>query len=122
MAGFTLKWIECIARYFNSYAFTYIAIYGKILHTSAKKTWDLMQNCGLDAIINDDIIGGTIMFSACIVAALTGFCGALWAVFAGIDNWFWGVGLLYSLVGFVLGVITFNVIESAVLSIYIMFC
>ena len=80
-----------------------------------------MQNCGLDAIINDDIIGGTIMFSACIVAALTGFCGALWAVFAGIDNWFWGVGLPCSLVGFVLGVITFNVIESAVLSIYVCF-
>ncbi len=67
-----------------------------------------MQNCGLDAIINDDIIGGTIMFSACIVAALTGFCGALWAVFAGIDNWFWGVGLPCSLVGFVLGVITLH--------------
>ena len=121
MAGFTLKWIECIARYFNSYAFTYIAIYGKNFTSSAKKTWDLMQNCGLDAIINDDIIGGTIMFSACIVAALTGFCGALWAVFAGIDNWFWGVGLPCSLVGFVLGVITFNVIESAVLSIYVCF-
>ncbi len=121
MAGFTLKWVECIARYFNAYAFTYIAIYGKNFTSSAKKTWDLMQNCGLDAIINDDIIGGTIMFSACIVAALTGFCGALWAVFTGIDNWFWGVGFPCSLVGFVLGVLTFNVVESAVLSIYVCF-
>ena len=121
MAGFTLKWIECIARYFNSYAFTYIAIYGKNFTASAKKTWDLIQNCGLDAIINDDIIGGTIMFSACIVAALTGFCGAFWAVHSGIENWFWGVGFPCSLVGFVLGVVTFNVVESAVLSIYVCF-
>ena len=121
MAGFTLKWIECIARYFNSYAFTYIAIYGKNFTASAKKTWDLIQNCGLDAIINDDIIGGTIMFSACIVAALTGFCGAFWAVHSGIENWFWGVGFPCALVGFVLGVVTFNVVESAVLSIYVCF-
>ena len=85
--------MECIARYFNSYAFTYIAIYGKNFTASAKKTWDLIQNCGLDAIINDDIIGGTIMFSACIVAALTGFCGAFWAVHSGIEKLVLGSGL-----------------------------
>ena len=121
MAGVTLKWIECIARYFNSYAFTYIAIYGKNFTTSSRKTWDLLQKCGLDAIINDDIIGGTIMLSAFLVASMTGFLGAAWAVSIGIKNWFWGVGLPCSLLGYILGVITFNVVESAVLSIYVCF-
>ena len=47
--------------------------------------------------------------------------GRFWAVHSGIENWFWGVGFPCSLVGFVLGVVTFNVVESAVLSIYVCF-
>ena len=46
------------------------------------------------------------MFSACIVAALTGFCGAFWAVHSGIENWFgeWAsraLWLVLSWVGYV---------------------
>ncbi len=110
-----------ISRYFNSYAFTYIAIYGKNFTASAKKTWDMLRKCGLDVIINDDIIGGTIMLSAFLVASMTGFVGAAWANILGIENWFWGIGLPCSLLGYVLGVITFNVVESAVLTIYVCF-
>lgn len=59
-AQFCLMCMECIisciedlVEYFNQYAFTQVAIYGKDYCTAAKATWELVKTKGVDAIIND---------------------------------------------------------------------
>jgi Na+/melibiose symporter-like transporter len=52
--------IEQLLEYFNHYAFTQVAIYGKDFCTAAKDTWKLVKERGIDAIINDNLIGNVL--------------------------------------------------------------
>ncbi|RUS12905.1 plasma-membrane choline transporter-domain-containing protein, partial [Endogone sp. FLAS-F59071] len=42
-------------EYFNYYAYTQVAIYGKDFCTAAKDTWTLIKDRGIEAIINDNL-------------------------------------------------------------------
>lgn len=55
-----LSILEDLLRYFNTYAFTQVAIYGKPYIEAAKSTWDLVKSSGVGAIINDNLIGSVI--------------------------------------------------------------
>ena len=121
IAGVTLKWLQIVMSFFNSYAFTFVAMYGLNFTKASRRTWKLLRSNGLDVVLNDDIIGAVLMFGAFLVGALTGFCGAVWAYMVGIESWFWSVGFPCALLGYVLGVATLNVVESAVLSLYVCF-
>ncbi|KAH3900307.1 Pns1p SCDLUD_003279 [Saccharomycodes ludwigii] len=45
-----------LASYFNHYAYSYIALYGKSYLRSAKETWNMMREKGFDALINDNLV------------------------------------------------------------------
>jgi hypothetical protein len=64
-----LEQIEDLMRYFNYYAYIYVAIYGKPYVASAKSVWRLLQKNGVLSIIDDNIIG---VF--CFMAALCISC------------------------------------------------
>lgn len=70
-----LSCIEDIAQYFNHYAFTQVAIYGKDYCSAAKSTWALIKTRGIDAIINDNLIGTVLtmggLFIGLICAGVT---------------------------------------------------
>lgn len=55
--GILDRWIE----YFNRYAFAHVAIYGEGFIQSAKQTWSLLESKGIDAWINDDLVGFAIL-------------------------------------------------------------
>jgi len=59
--GWILNKIEAILRYCNAYAYTYMAIYGDSFVSSSKKTVDLLRHNGLDAVMNDSIIGNALL-------------------------------------------------------------
>ena len=44
-------------RFINRYAFSHIALYGKAYIPAAKDTWTMMKNRGIDALVNDCLIG-----------------------------------------------------------------
>ncbi len=73
--------IESIVEYFNIYAFTQVAIYGKTYCEAAKATMQLLKSRGIDAIINDDLIGGVLTFGALIGGALVALEGGILAHF-----------------------------------------
>ena len=64
-----LSCLENIMNYFNMYAFTYVAIYGHTYCEAAKETWQMLSSKGIDAVINDDLIGGVLML-ACLFAGI----------------------------------------------------
>jgi hypothetical protein len=49
--------LDQLLEYFNQYAYAQIAIYGKSYCRAAKDTWHLVHSHGIQAIINDNIIG-----------------------------------------------------------------
>lgn len=64
--------IEWLARFFNQYAYSYIALYGDPYIKAAKQTWYLMRQKGVDALCNECLIGTALgfyaMFNAYVVA------------------------------------------------------
>jgi len=67
-----LSIIESLAEYFNKYAFTQVAIYGKDFCTAGKDTWRLVKTRGVDAIINDSLIGNVLGFGALFTGLFAG--------------------------------------------------
>ena len=64
--------IEGLVRYFNYYAYTQIAIYGKPYVQAAKDTWSLVKARGVDAIVNDDLIGTCTSIASLVIAVISG--------------------------------------------------
>lgn len=66
-----LDLIESLVEYFNYYAYTYIAIYGKGYLESAKDTWELVKNSGIQAIINDCLISYCLFLTSITMIAVS---------------------------------------------------
>lgn len=54
-----LRWL---AQYFNHYAYSFIALYGKPYLRAAKETWHMIREKGIDALINDSLINTALGF------------------------------------------------------------
>ena len=59
-----LKWL---AEYFNHYAYSFIALYGKPYLRAAKETWYMLREKGMDALINDNLINIALYFQCLLV-------------------------------------------------------
>jgi hypothetical protein len=49
--------IESLVEWFNRYAYIEIALYGKAYIPAAKDTWRLFKDRGIDALVNDSLVG-----------------------------------------------------------------
>lgn len=67
-----LSILESLLRYFNTYAFTQVAIYGKSYIEAAKSTWDLVNNSGVGAIINDNLIRSVLGLGSFVIGLVGG--------------------------------------------------
>jgi len=61
-----------LLQYFNYYAYTQVAIYGKPFVPAAKDTWHLMKRRGMDLVVNDTIINSVVQIGALLIAVITG--------------------------------------------------
>jgi len=114
-----LSILDRLVEYFNVYAYTQIAIYGKPYCAAATDTWQLFKHRGIDMIINDDLIGGVLFFGALISGLFTAAVGALSARYLLVESaWgLWaGIGFL---VGFAMTMIVMEVVASAVCALFV---
>ncbi|KAK9239201.1 plasma-membrane choline transporter-domain-containing protein [Lipomyces kononenkoae] len=58
-------------RFFNHYAYCYIALYGSAYIPAAKETWKLIKDRGIDALINDCLIDPFLNLGSIFVAYVT---------------------------------------------------
>ncbi|KAG8949783.1 putative choline transporter, neither null mutation nor overexpression affects choline transport [Tulasnella sp. 424] len=70
--------IESLVEYFNRYAYIEIALYGKPYIPAAKDTWRLFKDRGIDALINDSLVGITLNFGGYIVGILSALFGYIY--------------------------------------------
>ncbi|ORX84617.1 hypothetical protein BCR32DRAFT_242469 [Anaeromyces robustus] len=59
-----IHYIGDIIEYFNVYAFTEVAFFGKLYCQAAKDTWTLCNANDINVLINDNIIGRVMTFGA----------------------------------------------------------
>eukprot|EP01097_Dermamoeba_algensis_P008064 TRINITY_DN523_c0_g1_i1.p2 TRINITY_DN523_c0_g1~~TRINITY_DN523_c0_g1_i1.p2 ORF type:complete len:180 (+),score=26.70 TRINITY_DN523_c0_g1_i1:1171-1710(+) len=112
--------IEWTMRYFNHYAFTHIAIYGKTFLQSANATYDMFNKVGWSNLVNNNIISGVLLvgsaFSGLIVALFAGTLG----YFIARDHWLL-IALVSYLMGFIQMALVTEILESAVSTILVCF-
>ena len=60
--------LDWAVQFINRYAFSYMALYGKNYFQSAKDTWTLIKDRGIDALVNECLIGPVLSMGATAVA------------------------------------------------------
>lgn len=68
-----IGFIEGLVRYFNHYAYIYVALYGKKYTKAAKETFQLIRFKGMDALINDCFVNTSVQLYSLFVAYLVAF-------------------------------------------------
>ncbi|EJP66775.1 Choline transporter [Beauveria bassiana ARSEF 2860] len=59
--------IEWAVEFVNRYAYAHIALYGKKYIAAAKDTWKMIKDRGIDALVNECLIGPVLSFGALFV-------------------------------------------------------
>jgi len=116
-----LGFLDVLVRFFNQYAFTHVALYGKHFTSASRDTWALLVRCGIDVLVQKDMIGSVLMMG-CLVGGLTNtlLLGA-WgrAVFDGDVHEWLPVAWIVFLIGAGAQLLVSSVVESAVSALYV---
>ncbi|KAI2471069.1 DUF580-domain-containing protein [Annulohypoxylon bovei var. microspora] len=89
IVGMVMFWIlGCIiglldwaVQFLNRYAFSYIALYGTPYFAAAKSTWTMIKDRGIDALVNECLIGPVLSMGATFVGYATSLLAYLYLVF-----------------------------------------
>ncbi|KAI1109353.1 duf580 domain-containing protein [Nemania sp. NC0429] len=73
--GCFITLLDWAVQFLNRYAFSYIALYGKPYFAAAKDTWTMIKQRGIDALVNECLLGPVFSMGATFV----GFACALLA-------------------------------------------
>ncbi|KAF9933491.1 putative choline transporter, neither null mutation nor overexpression affects choline transport [Linnemannia zychae] len=77
-ASCLLSMLEGLFEIFNKFAYTQVAMYGKSFIHAAKDTWQLIKDRGIEALINDSLVGNVLGMGTLAVALLSGFFGYIY--------------------------------------------
>jgi hypothetical protein len=81
LVGCILAVLDWLITFFNRYAFSHIALYGKAYIPAAKDTWAMMKDRGIDALVNDCLIGPVLSMGSIFIAYLCALLSYLYLQF-----------------------------------------
>ncbi|MCJ1335614.1 putative choline transporter, neither null mutation nor overexpression affects choline transport [Bachmanniomyces sp. S44760] len=81
LLGCIIGLIDWAVQFINRYAFCHIALYGKAYIPAAKDTWTMMKNRGIDALVNDCLIGPVLTMGSTFVGFLCALLSFLYLDF-----------------------------------------
>ncbi|KAK9777588.1 putative Protein PNS1 [Seiridium cardinale] len=73
--------LDWAVQFLNRYAFSYIALYGKAYIPAAKDTWNMIKQRGIDALVNECLIGPVLSMGATFVGYACALMAYLYLVF-----------------------------------------
>jgi hypothetical protein len=79
--GCLISLLEWAAEFLNRYAFSHIALYGKAYIPAAKDTWNMIKDRGLDALVNQCLIGPVFSYGALAIAYICTLLTYLYLLF-----------------------------------------
>jgi hypothetical protein len=78
--GCLISILDWAVQFLNRYAFSYIALYGKPYLAAAKDTWTMIKQRGIDALINECLLGPVFSMGATCVGYLCALLAHLYLV------------------------------------------
>ncbi|KAF8070149.1 plasma-membrane choline transporter-domain-containing protein [Lyophyllum atratum] len=116
--------IESMVEYFNRYAYIEIALYGKPYIQAAKDTWRLFKDRGIDALVNDSLVGMTMTWGGYIIGLLSSLFAYLYLRFTApsynADGSYTAPVLLFAfLIGLQCSLTLSSAIEAGVSTIFV---
>ncbi|KAN0037566.1 hypothetical protein ACTFIV_002919 [Dictyostelium citrinum] len=111
-----LSMLSSIVQFFNTYAFTHVAIYGKSFCDSAKSTFTMFENRLGSTIINDNFVGTTIAIGGLVASLLLSILGALISI--PFDMSVYG-GALALFIGYLVIITNLEVVYSSTISLFV---
>ncbi|CDK27676.1 unnamed protein product [Kuraishia capsulata CBS 1993] len=120
-----IVWIlNWLVSYFNHYAYSYVALYGKSYLDSAKDTWHFMKYKGIDALVNDMLINPALTLYSLFVAYFSALLAYLFLRFTkpayNSDGGYYAPVVAFSfLIGMQLSNIMNSVIRSGTATFFI---
>ncbi|PSK33931.1 Protein pns1 [Elsinoe australis] len=79
--GCLIGLLDWAVQFLNRYAFSYIALYGKSYIAAAKETWSLIKDRGIDALVNECLIGPVLTMGATFVGYACALLAYLYLIF-----------------------------------------
>ncbi|CDZ96815.1 integral to plasma membrane protein [Phaffia rhodozyma] len=124
VAGCCVSCITTMVEWFNRYAYIEIALYGKSYIPAAKDAWRLMKDRGIDALVNDSLVGMVFRWGAYVIAILCAAFGYLYLRYTNpsynSNGDYSPVIILYSfLIGFQSGLTLAQALEGGVSTIFV---
>jgi len=118
--------LQCIdhwAQYFNVYAFVQVAIYGRTYIEAAKKASDIVQSTGVDALVNDDLVGSVLTMGAAVGGLACGTIPARLGVASGAltTGQAWVTFVTGGLLGYTIIMAVMSVVWSSVVTLFVCF-
>ncbi|PKS10369.1 hypothetical protein jhhlp_002120 [Lomentospora prolificans] len=116
--------VQWAVEFVNRYAFSYIALFGKAYFPAAKATWKLIKDRGIDALVNECLVGPVLTFGALFVAYACSLLAYLYLIFTkpayNDDGNYTAVILLFSfLIGLQIANIFTTPISSGIDTIFV---
>ncbi|KAF8908749.1 plasma-membrane choline transporter-domain-containing protein [Mucidula mucida] len=116
--------IENMVEYFNRYAYIEISLYGKPYIPAAKDTWRLFKDRGIDALVNDSLVGMTLTWGAYAIGLLCSLFAYLYLRFTSpsynLDGQYTAPMLLFAfLIGLQCSLTLSSAIEAGVSTIFV---
>jgi len=116
-----LGFLDVLVRFFNQYAFTHVALYGKHFTSASRDTWALLVRCGIDALVQKDMIGSVLTMGCLVGGLFNALVLGTWARarFDGdVHEWLPTVWLVF-FIGAGAQLLVSAVVESAVTALYV---
>lgn len=66
--------LDWAVQFLNRYAFSHIALYGKSYIQAAKDTWTMIKDRGIDALVNECLIGPVLSMGASVSVSIGRHC------------------------------------------------
>jgi hypothetical protein len=118
-----LAMLESLIRLFNKFAFTQVAIYGKPYLQAARSTWTLISYYGVDAIMNDSLIGNMLGLGILTGAVLTCVPALLLSLAFSTDPTLIYLEFFLGLfIGIGIVAVCLSVVDSAVTCLFVCIC
>ncbi|KAF2111104.1 duf580 domain-containing protein [Lophiotrema nucula] len=73
--------LDWAVQFLNRYAFSHIALYGKSYIAAAKDTWKMIKDRGIDALVNECLIGPVLSMGATFIGYTCALLAYLYLIF-----------------------------------------
>lgn len=113
--------IEAIAKLFNKYAFTQVAIYGHSYIESCKATLELLKRSGIRVIMTDILVGNVLTMGSLIGAVISSFTAVLLAYLLTPEYPYLAI-VIGLFLGYGIVVCSLEVVDSAVTALMVCLC